>query len=93
MGSEPQSLKGADRLGTAKQLPGSVPSLQVRPVLPVPALVPEQVLALQVWRRPPASSALRLLELLLLELLLLALLFSVLPSVPLSWQPASSPLA
>ena len=102
VGPEPQSLKGAGRLETARQLPGSVPWLQVLPV-PVPLLlvpllaqVPERMLALRVWRLPPASSALLSSVLLLLVPLLEPLsaqLFSVLPSVPLSWQPASSPFA
>jgi len=105
VGPEPQSLKGAGRLETARQLPGSVPWLQVLPVplllVPLLAQVPERMLALRVWRLPPASSALLSSVLLLLVLLLLvppleplsAQLFSVLPSVPLSWQPASSPFA
>lgn len=100
MGPEPQSLKGAGRLETARQLPGSVPWLQVLPVplllVPLLAQVPERMLALRVWRLPPASSALLSSVLLLLVPPLeplLAQLFSVLPSVPLSWQPASSPFA
>jgi hypothetical protein len=74
--------------------------LQVLPVplllVPLLAQVPGRMLALRVWRLPPASSALLSSVLLLLVPLLVPLsaqLFSVLPSVPLSWQPASSPFA
>ena len=94
MGSEPQTLKDADRSETAKQLPGSGRSSQAPLVLVLLPVLVLPVLPLLAWRRQLAFSEPLSSVLVCLVLLCLVLLCLVLPSlVPLFWAPLFSVLA